>query len=70
MPVTGRGGPKGCETLRLARFLDNRLTDGGEVSTHTRRPRFLVLIKDGVSVLLRKLFQILKCFSPFLYHTI
>jgi hypothetical protein len=29
--VTGRGGPQGCETSRLQHFLDNRLTDGGEV---------------------------------------
>jgi hypothetical protein len=39
IPVTGRGGPYGCETLRLPHFLDNRLTDGGEVSL-TRRPLF------------------------------
>jgi hypothetical protein len=31
MPVPGRGGPQGCETSRLPQFLDNRLTDGGEV---------------------------------------
>jgi hypothetical protein len=31
IPVTGRGGPYGCETSRLPHFLDNRLTDGGEV---------------------------------------
>jgi hypothetical protein len=31
VPVTGRGGPYGCETSRLPYFLDNRLTDGGEV---------------------------------------
>jgi hypothetical protein len=29
IPVAGRGGPYGCETL--SHFLDNRLTDGGEV---------------------------------------
>jgi hypothetical protein len=28
-----------CENLRLPRFLDNRLTDGCEVVTFTRRPR-------------------------------
>jgi hypothetical protein len=31
IPVTGCGGPQGCETLRLPDFLDNWLTDGGEV---------------------------------------
>jgi hypothetical protein len=31
IPVTGRGGPQGCETLRLTHFLDNWLTDGSEV---------------------------------------
>jgi hypothetical protein len=30
--VTGRGGRQDCETSRLPHFLDNRLTDGGEVS--------------------------------------
>jgi hypothetical protein len=39
IPVTGRGGPHGCEMSRLPHFLDNRLTDGGEVSL-TRRPPF------------------------------
>jgi hypothetical protein len=29
IPVTGRGGPRGCETSKLPHFLDNRLTDGG-----------------------------------------
>jgi hypothetical protein len=28
----------GCETSRLPRFLDNRLTDGGEIVSLTRRP--------------------------------
>jgi hypothetical protein len=32
IPVTGRGGPDGCETLRLPHSLDNRLTDGGKLS--------------------------------------
>jgi hypothetical protein len=40
IPVTGRGGPLGCETLRLPYFLDNRLTDGGKVVSLTRRPPF------------------------------
>jgi hypothetical protein len=36
-PVTGRGDPLGCETSRLSHFLDNRLTDGGEVVGLTHR---------------------------------
>jgi hypothetical protein len=36
--VTGRGGPLGSETSRLPHFLDNRLTDGGEVSRTSRLP--------------------------------
>jgi hypothetical protein len=39
-PVTGRGGPKVCETSRLPRFLESQLTDGGEVVSLTRRPPF------------------------------
>jgi hypothetical protein len=30
-PVRDRGGPYGTETSRLPHFLDNRITDGGEV---------------------------------------
>jgi hypothetical protein len=49
IPVTGHGGPQGCEMLRLPHFLDNWLTDGGEVvSLMHQLPftpgRFLVLI--------------------------
>jgi hypothetical protein len=52
IPVTGRGGPQGCETSMLPHFLDSRLTDGGEIVSLTRWPagrhlptgRFLVLI--------------------------
>jgi hypothetical protein len=40
IPVTGRGGPQGCETSRLPHFLDNRLTDGSEVISLTRGPHF------------------------------
>jgi hypothetical protein len=40
IPVTGRGGPYRCEKSRLSHFLDNRLTDGGEDSSLTRRPPF------------------------------
>jgi hypothetical protein len=40
IPVIGRGGPWDCETSRLQHFLDNRLTDGGEVLSLTRWPPF------------------------------
>jgi hypothetical protein len=47
--ITGRGGPWGCETSRLPRFLDNRVTDGGKVvilraGRHLPTGRFLVPI--------------------------
>jgi hypothetical protein len=32
---------KGCETSRLPHFLDNRLTDGADVVSLTRRPPFI-----------------------------
>jgi hypothetical protein len=41
IPVTGRGGPQGCETSRLPHFLDNRIKDGGKVVSLTRRPSFI-----------------------------
>jgi hypothetical protein len=37
IPVTGRGGPYGCDTSRLPHLLDSRLTDGGEVVSLTGR---------------------------------
>jgi hypothetical protein len=40
IPATGRGGPYCCETSRLPHLLENRLTDGGEVVSLTRRPPF------------------------------
>jgi hypothetical protein len=40
IPVTSCEGPQGYETSRLSHFLDNRLTDGGEVVSLTRRPPF------------------------------
>jgi hypothetical protein len=41
IPVTGRGGPKGCETLRLPYFLDNQLIDGVEVVSIMSRALFI-----------------------------
>jgi hypothetical protein len=38
IPVTGRGGPYGCETSRFPYFLDSRLTDSGEAVSVNRRP--------------------------------
>jgi hypothetical protein len=52
-PVTGRGGPEGCERLRLPHFLDNRLTDGGEVVSITHRPPFNSQEDSWYSFLLR-----------------
>jgi hypothetical protein len=40
IPVTGRGGLYGSEISRLPHFLDNRLTDGGEVVSLTLLPPF------------------------------
>jgi hypothetical protein len=40
IPVTGREGRYGCETSRLPHFLDNWLTDGGEVVSLMRRSPF------------------------------
>jgi hypothetical protein len=36
--VTGCGGPWGSEMLRIPHYLENRLTDGSEVVSLTRRP--------------------------------
>jgi hypothetical protein len=49
IPVTGRGGPWGCERSKLPHFLDNRLTDGGEVVSLTRR---LLFTPPGRSLIL------------------
>jgi hypothetical protein len=40
IPVTGRGGPYGCETSRLPHFIDNRFADVGEIASLTRRMPF------------------------------
>jgi hypothetical protein len=42
IPVTGRGGVWGCDTLRIPHCLDNRLTDGGNIVIPTHRPRSAV----------------------------
>jgi hypothetical protein len=42
--VISRGGPRGCETSKLPHFLDNRLTDGGEV-VNLRAGRIFTLRK-------------------------
>jgi hypothetical protein len=39
VPITARGRLQGCETSKLD-FLENRLTDGGEVVSLTCRPPF------------------------------
>jgi hypothetical protein len=44
---TGCGGPQGCETSRLPHFLHNRLTDGGEVVSLTRRQAALYPHEDS-----------------------
>jgi hypothetical protein len=41
IPVTDRVVPWGCETTRIPYFLDNRLTDGGEVVSLMSRPAAL-----------------------------
>jgi hypothetical protein len=44
--MTGLGDPLCCETFRLPHFLDNRLTDGGDVVSLTRRPASLYPPED------------------------
>jgi hypothetical protein len=36
IPVTGHGGPYGCERSRLPHYLDKRLTDSGKVVSPMR----------------------------------
>jgi hypothetical protein len=41
MPVTGHGGPQGCEKSKIPYFLDNQLTDGGEIVSLRHRLPFI-----------------------------
>jgi hypothetical protein len=47
IPVTGRGGPEGCETSRLPHFLNNRFTSDDEVVSLKR----FIYIETGVRIL-------------------
>jgi hypothetical protein len=52
IPVTDRGDPWVWEASRLPYFLDNRLTDGGEVVSITPRPSFTLQEDSWYSFLL------------------
>jgi hypothetical protein len=52
IPVTGHGGPFGCEMLRVSHYLESRLTDGGKVVSNMRRPPFTPQEDSGYSFLL------------------
>jgi hypothetical protein len=52
IPVTGHGRPQGFETPKLRYFLDNQLTDGGEVVSLTLRPPFTPQQDSSYSFLL------------------
>jgi hypothetical protein len=51
MPVTGRGGPGSCETTRLPHFLQNQLTDGGEVVSLKMKLRLYKVLATRYPVL-------------------
>jgi hypothetical protein len=53
IPVAGHWIPYGCETLMLLHFLDNRLTDGGEVVGLRHRPPFTLQEDSWYSFLLK-----------------
>jgi hypothetical protein len=40
IPERGREGPQGCEMLSIPHCLDNQITDGDEIVSLTRRPRY------------------------------
>jgi hypothetical protein len=52
IPVTGCGGPLGCETSRLIHFLDNRLIDGAKAVSLTSRLPFTPQEDRGYSFML------------------
>jgi hypothetical protein len=47
IPVTGHGGPFGCEISIIPHFLENRFTDGVEIASLTRRRTALYPQKDS-----------------------
>jgi hypothetical protein len=58
LPVIGREGLLGCETLRIPHCLDSRLIDGGEVISLRRRPHmnspetlFLILVLEMIRLI-------------------
>jgi hypothetical protein len=53
IPVTGRGGPQGCEMSRLPYFLYNWLTDGVEVVSLTHELLFTPQEDSWYSFLLK-----------------
>jgi hypothetical protein len=52
MMITGRKGPQSSEKSRLRQFLDNQVTDGGEVVSLTSRPPFTPQEDSWYSLLL------------------
>jgi hypothetical protein len=52
IPVTGSGGPYGCETSRFphTRVPDSRLKDGGEVVSLTRLPPYTPRQVPGINI--------------------
>jgi hypothetical protein len=52
VPVTVRRYPQSCETWILPYYLENRLADGGEVISLTRRLAFTALEDSWYSFLL------------------
>jgi hypothetical protein len=47
IPLTGRGDSHGFETSKLSHFLDNRLTDGSEGVSLTRKPSLTLRKSPG-----------------------